>query len=271
MFAMGFMDSNAKHQERPLALSIAGSDSGGGAGIQADLKTFTANGVYGATAITCVTAQNPGGVTAVQAMPAEFVEAQIQQVNAYFPVRVVKTGMLLNADIVSVVAAFLRSHRVLPVVVDPVMVATSGSVLLEEEAIEAMTTELLPLASLITPNLDEAAVLLGWNPDSSEKMEKAAVELMERFGTAVLLKGGHLSGSVLTDWLVSPNGFKRGFNQRRLPEINTHGSGCTLASAIASQVALGRSIEQSVELGLAYLQAAMERPVRVNGTPWIGH
>lgn len=254
-----------------MALSIAGSDSGGGAGIQADLKTFSANAVYGTTAITCVTAQNPDGVAGVEALPTGIVAAQMQQVAEFFDLRAVKTGMLFNVDIILAVADFLRLHSEVPVVVDPVMVATSGAVLLEESAIDAMTRELLPLATLITPNLDEAAVLLGRKPETSLEMEQAALELAQRFNTAVLLKGGHLSGSLLTDWLALPNGNKRGFNQQRLPDINTHGSGCTLASAIAAQLALGQPLETAVELGLGYLKSAMERPVWLNGTAWIGH
>lgn len=255
----------------PVALTIAGSDSGGGAGIQADLKTFHGNGVYGVSAITCLTAQNPDGVTGVQPMSADFVLEQIRQVHAYFDVRAIKTGMLFNEEIVLAVAGFLRENPDLPVIVDPVMVATSGAVLLEESAIEAIKRELLPKASLITPNLDEAEVLLGWKPRCSEEMKKAAEELVGSFDTSVLLKGGHLEESLLTDWLVSANGFKRGFNQDRIFNINTHGSGCTLASAIAAQVALGRDLQEAASAGLAYLQRSMQSPLLVNGTFWIAH
>ena len=229
------MDSR---EDLPVALSIAGSDSGGGAGIQADLLTFAANGVFGTTAITCLTAQNPDGVTAVQSMPAEFVSEQIHQVHRFFALGAIKTGMLFNTEIIEAVAAFVQTHPEIPLVVDPVMVATSGARLLEESAIEALQARLLPQASLITPNLDEAAVLLGRRPSTVPEMEAAAAELAAKVGVPVLLKGGHLEQErELVDILATADGNCSAFTALRIDKVNTHGSGCTLSSAIAANLA----------------------------------
>jgi hydroxymethylpyrimidine/phosphomethylpyrimidine kinase len=256
--------------ELPVVLTIAGSDSGGGAGIQADLLTFAACGVFGTSAITCLTAQNPDGVSAVQAMPAGFVAEQIAQIDRFFQLRAVKTGMLFNAPIIDAVAAFLAAHPQLPAVLDPVMVATSGAVLLEPEAIAALH-RLLPLATLITPNLDEAGVLLGHTPRTAADMHRAGGELASRIGCAVLLKGGHLEGSELTDLLVLPNGDKHEFTRARIDAVNTHGSGCTLASAIAAGLACGRDLAAAVAAGLAYVRDGMVQPLNVDGRAYIRH
>lgn len=255
-----------------MALTIAGSDSGGGAGIQADLPSFAANGAFGTSAITCLTAQNPDGVSAIEAMPAAFVVAQLEQVCSYFAVRAIKTGMLLNEPIIAATGEFLRRHTGIPLVVDPVMVATSGAVLLEPEAVAAMKEWILPLASLITPNLDEAAVLLGWRPDSHAAMVKAATELAQQFRCHVLLKGGHLDDQLpLQDVLVDPDGRDTVFTNERIMAVNTHGSGCTLASAITARIACGDDIEAAVATALEYLQRGMRQPVRLNGIPFIRH
>lgn len=258
--------------DTPVALSIAGSDSGGGAGIQADLLTFSANGVFGTTAITCLTAQNPDGVSAIEALPPAFVREQVEQVRRYFRIGAVKTGMLFNAEIVREVAAFLEANPDLPAVVDPVMVATSGAVLLHESAIEAVTSELLPRARLITPNLDEAGVLLGHRPESPEEMESAARELARRHGVAVLLKGGHLSAEeALTDILCLPGGEIRRFTGERIEETHTHGSGCTLSSAIAARLARGRELTEAVGEALTYLRRGMRHPLFLSGRACIRH
>lgn len=255
-----------------MALSIAGSDSGGGAGIQADLLTFHANGVFGTTAITCLTAQNPDGVTAIRDMPPEFVREQIEQVNRYFTIGAIKTGMLFNAEIISAVADFLEDNPGIPVVVDPVMVSTSGAVLLEESAIEALQLKLLPRAALITPNLDEARVLLGEQPRTLEEMETAAVRLAGMVGVPVLLKGGHLEGTAeVTDFLADTEGGCSPFTSQRIGKVNTHGSGCTLSSAIAANLAKGWDLTNAIGEALTYLRNGLRQPIHLNGLPFIQH
>jgi hydroxymethylpyrimidine/phosphomethylpyrimidine kinase len=257
--------------ELPVALSIAGSDSGGGAGVQADLLTFAANGVFGTTAITCLTAQNPDGVSGVSPIAPEFVAEQARQVLRFFAVRAVKTGMLFNAPIIAAVAALLREHREIPVVVDPVMVATSGAALLQPEAVAAVSAQLLPLAALVTPNLDEAAVLLGRRPDDEAEMRAGALELAKRFGVPFLLKGGHLRGNGLVDVLATPDGGLARWGGVRIEGVDTHGSGCTLSSAIAAQLALGRSLTEAVAAGRDYLRRGLERGVAAGGRTFIAH
>lgn len=252
-------------------MTVAGSDSGGGAGIQADLKTFHSLGVFGTSAITCLTAQNPSSITAVEAIPAEVVRAQMEQITAYFPVQAIKTGMLFNHEIIAAVTDFLKARPEIKVVVDPVMVATSGAVLLEENAIQTMNQKLFPLACLITPNLDEAAVLLGRRPESRQTMAEAALELAIQFQTAVLLKGGHLEGLTLIDILAFPNGKKKSFEQIKNPNIHTHGSGCTLASAITAFLARGDDLQLAVELALSYLQDGIRNPIVIDGKSYIQH
>jgi len=255
----------------PAALSIAGSDSGGGAGIQADLLTFSAHGVFGTTAITCLTAQNPDGVVGVHPAPAGFVQQQIEAVCGFFPVRAAKTGMLFNAAIVAAVADGLEGHPDIPLVVDPVMVATSGAVLLEADAIQAMTERLFPLARLITPNLDEGAVLLGRRPEGRADLHEAAATLAERFATHVLLKGGHLVGDRLIDVLASPDGRLRVFEGTRIKDVDTHGSGCTLSAAIAAHLALGKELDEAVAAARRYLRTHMKRALQTGGRRFISH
>ncbi len=257
----------------PVALTIAGSDSGGGAGIQADLLTFAACGVYGTTAITCLTAQNPGGVSGVHAAPGAFVREQAEQVARFFPVAAVKSGMLLNADIIGSVADFLNAHPKIPYILDPVMVATSGARLLDETALSALREKLAPRAALITPNLDEAAVLLGRRPAGSPPGQTDdALALAQKLGVAVLVKGGHATGTdTLTDVLATPTGAARIFSAPRHPRIDTHGSGCTLASAIAAHIALGLPLGDAVAEAHAYLHRAIGEPVRVAGHEYIAH
>lgn len=256
----------------PVALTIAGSDSGGGAGIQADLKSFTANGVFGTTAITCLTAQNPEGVSAIEAMPPAFVREQIEQVHRYFKIAAIKTGMLFNAEIIEAVAAFLEEHPDIPCVVDPVMVSTSGAVLLHDSAIAALKERLLPRANLLTPNLDEAAVLLGEKPDSPDTMATAARELAAGCGAAVLLKGGHLAdGKEVTDILALPDGETSVFTARRIEGVDTHGSGCTLSSAIAANLAQGWGLTKAVGEALTYLRRGLRQPILLDGRPFIQH
>ncbi|MGC9451847.1 MAG: bifunctional hydroxymethylpyrimidine kinase/phosphomethylpyrimidine kinase [Oceanipulchritudo sp.] len=258
--------------DMPVALAIAGSDSGGGAGVQADLLTMSANGVFGTTAITCLTAQNPDGVTKIQSLPAEFVHEQIEQVHRYFRIGAIKTGMLFNTEIVEIVADFLEKNDEIPAVIDPVMVATSGAVLLHESAIEALQLKLLPRAALITPNLDEAAVLLGEKPGTVEDMTTAADHLAGLMGVPVLLKGGHLEAAEeVVDILAVPGREPSAFSARRIENINTHGSGCTLSSAIAANLAKNWELTKAVGEALTYLRRGLRQPLYLNGIPFISH
>ncbi len=235
-------------------MTVAGSDSGAGAGIQADLKAMAAQGVYGLTVITAVTAQNTLGVDRFQVLPPEMVEAQMAALLRDFPVAAVKTGMLANTEIVQVVAAGLRQYKLLKVVVDPVMVAKSGDSLLQEDTQAAIREKLLPLSLLVTPNIPEAETLCGQPIEDIEGMKKAA-RLLQRQGPAyVLLKGGHLKDEQrLTDVLFDGYRFYY-YRALRIPTRHTHGTGCTYASAIAAQLALGCSVPRAVLAARRYLQ-----------------
>lgn len=258
-------------EELPVALTIAGSDSGAGAGIQADLLTFAAHGVFGTTAITCLTAQNPDGVTGIETMAASFVLEQILQVHRGFRIRALKTGMLHSAGIVTTVADFLRREPGIPAVIDPVMVATSGAGLLEAGALAAVREELLPRATLVTPNLDEVAVLLGERPASAADMTEAGRQLARMHGVAFLVKGGHLKGEEITDVLVGAGGEVRTYTSVRIHGVNTHGSGCTLSAAIAANLARGCGLEDAVGAARAYLLRGMEHSLLLGGRRFINH
>jgi len=261
------MTPPASPRELPVALSIAGSDSGAGAGAQADLLTFAAHGVFGTTAITCLTAQNPRGVSGVQASPAAFVTEQCARVATHFRPKALKTGMLLNAEIVGAVADFIKTSGI-PAVVDPVMVATSGATLLAADAVAAVKIRLIPLATVVTPNLDEAAILLG---RKSLGGVAEALELAQTYGVPFLLKGGHAEGDDLTDCLAWPTRETKTFRARRAPHVDTHGSGCTLSAAIAAQLAKGKTLAEAVTIAHAYLQGAIHGPVQVAGLNCIRH
>jgi hydroxymethylpyrimidine/phosphomethylpyrimidine kinase len=235
-------------------LTIAGSDSGGGAGIEADLKTISALGAYGCTAITAVTAQNTMGVAAVHTLPAAFVARAISMVLDDIGVDAVKLGMLANEAIIRAVAAVLPVD--VPVVLDPVMVATSGAVLLEEGAIAAMRSELLPRATLVTPNLPEAAKLTGLPVGTAEERIAAGRALIAMGAKAALVKGGHGSETMLTDYLVTPDAVEA-ISLPRLNSTSTHGTGCTMASAIATGLAQGLSLLDATRRARAYLQEAI--------------
>ncbi len=252
------------------ALTIAGSDSGAGAGIQVDLLTFAANGVYGTTAITCLTAQNPTGVSGIEATPAKFVIEQCQQVIRHFQPRALKTGMLLNTEIVEAVAQLISSTKI-PSVVDPVMVASSGACLLSPDAVEAVKKSLIPQATLVTPNLDEASILLGKTTKGGSHCEAEARELAQLYQVPFLLKGGHAQGDELIDVLAWPDGKTFVLKAKRLKEIDTHGSGCTLSAAITAHLALGKDLKSAVVAGHAYLQAGMSSPISVAGLKHIKH
>jgi hydroxymethylpyrimidine/phosphomethylpyrimidine kinase len=240
-----------------IAVTIAGSDSGGGAGIQADLKTFSALGVYGASVITALTAQNTQGVTAIHEAPAAFVRAEIDAVFSDLAVDAVKIGMLASPELIETVAAGLAAFPARPIVLDPVMVATSGDLLLREEAVETLVRVLLPKALLITPNLAEGARLSGTGmAESREAMVEQARRLKALGPGAVLLKGGHGSGPEAADVLVDDRGVTW-FTARRHPTRNTHGTGCTLSSAIAAGLALGKDLVTAVTEAKAYVTDAV--------------
>lgn len=254
-------------------LIVAGSDSGGGAGIQADIKTVTALGGFAATAITALTAQNTREVRDVLPVPPEFIQAQMRTVLEDIGADCFKTGMLHDAAVITAVAEVLAEYPRVPLILDPVMVAESGARLLEPSAVQALCEELVPRARLITPNLPEAEVLLGATIADHADQRAAARELSQRLGVPVLLKGGHLRGEVLRDVLVWEQG-ERVFEDPRIQTSNTHGTGCTLASAIATGIAAGASLEHAVEQGRAYLRGALQaaRPLgRGHGPVWHGH
>jgi hydroxymethylpyrimidine/phosphomethylpyrimidine kinase len=239
-----------------IAMTIAGSDSGGGAGIQADLKTFAALGVYGCSAITSLTAQNTLGVQGVLPIPREFVRAQIQSVLSDLRVGAIKTGMLATADIISVVAETLGDYPI-PLVLDPVMVATSGNRLLAEDAIHTLIEKLIPRATILTPNLLEAAVLLHKSVATTMAEMQQQAELLLALGAqAVLMKGGHAQGDEATDLLLTADGFEI-FSAVRIATKNTHGTGCTLASAIAAGLAKKLSLRDAVAQAKNYLHNAL--------------
>ena len=240
-----------------VALTIAGSDSGGGAGIQADLKAFTRFGVYGASALTLVTAQNTLGVQRVHLLPPELVYAQIQSVAEDLPIHAAKTGALGNAEIVEAVAQGVRRYGIAPLVVDPVMVAKGGDPLLAPEAVQALKERLFPLATLITPNRLEAQILLQRPIRTLAEAEAASGELLTLGPQAVLLKGGHFDGEEAVDFLATPKGIQA-FRGRRIPTRNTHGTGCTLSAAITALLALGKPLEEAVAEAKAYLTRALE-------------
>ena len=255
----------AHHESWPVALTIAGSDSGGGAGLQADLKTFAALGVHGTTAVTCITAQNPSGVRAIQPVQVALVRGQLEAVFAELPPRAAKTGMLFSAALIREVAAWFRTGKRPPLVVDPVMVATSGARLLQPAAIRALRDELLPLAALVTPNLDEAAILVGRPLESVDDLRWAAREIHAHHGCPALVKGGHLEGlreavDILFDgrdeWLLTAP---------RIPRISTHGTGCTYSAAVTGYLALGLPLDRAVELAKTHITEAIAQGIRAAG------
>jgi len=238
-----------------IALTIAGSDSGGGAGIQADIKTFSALGVYGASVITAVTAQNTLGVTAVHSIPADIVAAQLDAVLSDLDVRAIKIGMLADVAVIEVFAERLAGVAV-PVVLDPVMVAASGHRLVPEEAVASISANLFPRAAIVTPNLPEAAVLLGTAEARTEAEMIAQAEALAARGPSVLLKGGHLSGAESVDVFLH-EGRSELLRSPRVETRNTHGTGCTLSSAIAAHIARGATLDAAVRSAKAYISAAI--------------
>ena len=253
------------------ALTIAGSDSGGGAGIQADLKTFAAHGVYGMSAITALTAQNTRGVTGVHVVPAEFVTLQIEAVASDIGVDAVKTGMLATSAIVEATTAAVEALDLPNLVVDPVMVAKGGDRLLDQDAVHAIRRTLLRVARVVTPNLPEAEVLSGISITSLDDMRRAAAIILKLGPKSVIVKGGHLAGDESIDLLVSDAG-EVVLSAPRLSVPHTHGTGCTFAAAIAARLALGESLDEAARLAKQYVTGAMRHGIDVgSGHQPLGH
>ena len=260
--------SNAQRppESIPVALSIAGSDSSAGAGIQADLKTFSAFGVYGLTAVTCIVAEIPGKVSQIEPVSAGIVREQIEVLVKNFRISAIKTGLLCSAEIISAVAKAIggtdrMSGQRIPIVIDPVIVATSGDPLLEPAAIEAYEKELIPLATLITPNLDEAERLLGTEIKDRQSMHRAGKELEIEFGTAILLKGGHLRGGDAVDLLFIDRKVVE-FSAPFVRGVATHGTGCTYSAAITAGLASGLSLEVAIGRAKKFVTEAIARHFR---------
>jgi hydroxymethylpyrimidine/phosphomethylpyrimidine kinase len=252
-----------QNPQPPIALTIAGSDSGGGAGIQADLKTFHARGVHGLSVITAITSQNTRGVNAVHAVPLTHIHSQLAALFDDFPIAAVKTGMLGSAAITRLVAREMAARKPAWLVVDPVMIATSGARLLDEDAVEALTEELIPLTDLLTPNLPEAEALLGHPIKTAAQFDAAGEALLMLGAGAVLLKGGHAKGNEVVDRYYDARGVLE-LRHPRLP-LEGHGTGCTLASAIAAELARGRSPRSAVRRAVAYVHRALQRGYRPGG------
>jgi hydroxymethylpyrimidine/phosphomethylpyrimidine kinase len=246
----------------PRALTIAGSDSGGGAGIQADLKTFAVLGVWGMSAITSVTVQTTEGVTDVADVPAAVVAAQVRAVAADIGVDAAKTGMLSNAGIVRAVAVAVAGSGIRNLVVDPVSVSKHGYPLLRPEALDALRSQVVPLATLVTPNLPEAAALSGREVRTRDDMRRAADAILSLGAGAVLVKGGHLEGDRADDLLVDARG-ERWIEGERITTPNTHGTGCVLSAAVAAHLARGRSVHEAVEAGKAFVTGAIRHALAI--------
>lgn len=248
------------HNQPHISLTIAGSDSGGGAGIQADIKAMSATGSYACSVITALTAQNTQGVTDIHPVPQAFVQAQLESIFCDMKVDAVKIGMLSDADTIYMIAQMLKKHQPKVIILDPVMVATSGDVLLESKAISSLVNHLIPLADLITPNLYEAQVLLGRDlyafPKSNAELKNTAQGLLALGSQGVLLKGGHMDTQDSTDIWVTENQVEY-FSKKRVVTNNTHGTGCTLSSAITSYLAQGFSMSESIRKAKEYISQAL--------------
>ena len=247
---------NSTWEAPPVMLTVAGSDCSGGAGLQTDIKTAHSMGVYALSAVTCVVSEMPGQVRGIQEIETAMVADQVRLCLGGFPVKAIKTGMLYSPPIVSVLAAELFGKH-LPLVVDPVMIATAGSSLMKKEAIEVYESELIPLATLLTPNLDEAALLLGSEPLTDEsQLEDAAAQMAFRYKCAILLKGGHLTTDC-HDILMTKEGELHRWSRPKIVDVMTHGTGCTLSAAVTAGLALGKPLVQAVEDGLNFVGEAI--------------
>lgn len=265
--------SSGKKSTVPVVLTIAGSDNSGGAGIQADLKTFTTLGVYGTSAITCVVAENPLRVQSIHPVPAQILRQQIELIFEVFPVAAVKTGMLYSETLIETVADVWESlpARKRPwLVVDPVMVATSGALLLSKKGIEAMKDRLIPLADLVTPNLDEAAVLLGRKIKDEEGAALAARDALAGFGVPFLVKGGHLGLAKASDFMATHSGLTV-VRADMVKGVKTHGTGCTYSASIAAGLARGNSLEDALKLGKKFITRAIREHLRLGKCQALNH
>ena len=256
--------------EYPIALTIAGSDSGGGAGIQADLKTFLTHSVFGTSAITCITAQNPSGVTGILEISTELVEKQILAVTDYFPVAAIKTGMLFSNEIIEIVSTILK-NKSYKLVVDPVMVATSGAKLLKDDAIDSIKKKLIPISTLFTPNLDEASILINQKISTEGQMQDGARKLFDTFGVPVLLKGGHLMNSDYAIDIFYDGKTLHPLSSKFLKEFNPHGTGCTYSAAITSNLAKGLNLIESISLAKYYIFEAISQSYTIGKTTTLNH
>jgi hydroxymethylpyrimidine/phosphomethylpyrimidine kinase len=254
----------------PVALTIAGSDSSAGAGIQADLKTLSALDVYGLTAVTCVVAETPGRVSRIEPVSLELLRAQIEVLLRGFPVAAIKTGLLFSGEIIAEIARLLREHRSIPLVIDPVMVATSGDALLQDDAIEAYERELFPLAALVTPNLGEATRLTGKPIADLAAMHATGNTLREKYDVPILLKGGHLSGEQAIDILFA-NGNAIEFAAPFVRGVSTHGTGCTYSAAITAGLASGLALEESIRRAKNYVTATIAQHHSWNAIHVLNH
>ncbi len=253
----------------PVALTIAGSDCSAGAGAQADLKTFSALGVYGLTALTCIVAETPGKISRIDPVDPELVIEQITLLLDSFPVGAIKTGLLYSGAVVARIAETLRSREIkAPLVIDPVMVATSGDLLLRGEAITEYERELFPLAALVTPNMDEAATLLGRAIAEVDAMRDAVRELQARYGVPVLLKGGHLAGQTALDLLCDGSGELTEFKAPFTRNVNTHGTGCTYSAAISAELSSGRTLREAIAFAKRFVTATIRQHFAWNQHAW---
>lgn len=241
----------------PCCLTVAGSDSGGNAGVQADLRTFHGYGLHGCTVFAALTAQNPFGVSAIHPIPTDFIAAQLAAVLGTYTIRAMKTGMLADAGAIEVIAEALKSHPEIAKVVDPVMVATSGAKLIRDDAIEALKTHLLPQATVITPNIPEAEVLSGRKITDFASACTVAEILHETYGAAIVVKGGHAFGEQAEDILCDKNGIQTFTAPRLENPVSTHGTGCTFAAAITAELTLGHSLAEAIQGAKVYVHAAI--------------
>lgn len=267
------MNSEPAFTSPPIALTIAGSDCSAGAGLQADMKTFNAHGVYGLTAVTCVVSELPGKVSRIDPCVAVMVQDQVEVLLKGFPIAAVKTGMLYSKEIIAAVAGVFQAMPPRlrpPIIVDPVMIATSGDPLLQADAVAAYESLLFPLATLLTPNLDEASALLGKKISQRDQLTDAAKELFQRYGCAILLKGGHLQGAEAVDVLITADGVSE-FTAPFIPNVSTHGTGCTYSAAITAGLAQGLTLSTAAAQGKRYITAAIGQSFQWQGVQALNH